>query len=81
MTNGEVDFVARNPDGLVYYQVAATVLDENTLKRELAPLERITDHFPKMLLTLDETGSGTTRSGIRLLNAIDGGDIFAVREN
>ncbi len=52
----EVDFVARDMTGVTYYQVAATVLDENTLKRELEPLEKIPDHYPKILLTLDEIG-------------------------
>ena len=37
----EVDFVARYSEGMAYYQVSSTVLDENTLKRELEPLQRI----------------------------------------
>ena len=71
LTDGEVDFVAENADGIIYYQVAATVLDGNTLKRELASLEKINDHFPKVLLTLDEIGSGTTHNGIRQLNVLN----------
>lgn len=67
----EVDFVARDMTGVTYYQVAATVLDENTLKRELEPLEKIPDHYPKILLTLDEIGAGTNYNGIRHLNLID----------
>jgi len=71
MTNGEVDFVAEGEDGITYYQVSASVLDENTLKRELASLEKIPDHFPKILLTLDEIGTGTSHNGIRNINALD----------
>lgn len=67
----EVDFVARDMTGITYYQVAATVLDENTLKRELEPLEKIPDHYPKILLTLDEIGVGANYNGIRHLNLID----------
>jgi len=67
----EVDFVARDMSGVAYYQVAATVLDETTLKRELEPLEKIPDHYPKVLLTLDEIGVGTNYYGIRHLNLID----------
>ena len=37
-----------------YIQVAANVRDEQTLTRELAPLRKIPDHYPKMILTLDE---------------------------
>jgi predicted AAA+ superfamily ATPase len=68
---GEVDFVALNANGVAYYQVAATVLDENTLRRELNSLEKIRDHYPKYLLTLDEVGSGTYHNGIKQLNALD----------
>ena len=33
--------------------MAATVRDENVLKRELTPLRSIKDQYPKYLLTLD----------------------------
>ena len=42
----EVDFVAMDEDGIVYYQVAATVRDEATLNRELASLQQINDQYP-----------------------------------
>jgi predicted AAA+ superfamily ATPase len=71
LDSGEVDFVTQSSEGLSYYQVAATVLDENTLKRELASLEKITDHSPKYLLTLDEVGAGDSHNGIRQLNVLD----------
>jgi predicted AAA+ superfamily ATPase len=50
----EVDFVAMDPGGRSYYQVAATVREKATLERELAPLQKISDHYPKYILTLDE---------------------------
>jgi len=71
LANGEVDFVAKNADGIVYYQVAATVLDQNTLQRELESFLKIDDHYPKILLTLDEIGTGTMDNGIKHLNALD----------
>ncbi len=71
LPDGEVDFVALNADGVNYYQVAVTVMDESTLRRELSSLEKISDHFPKILLTLDNVGAGTTHNGIRQLNALD----------
>ncbi len=61
----------KDGDGVTYYQVSASVLDENTLKRELEPLQRISDHHPKYLLTLDEIGAGANYDGIRQLNLID----------
>ena len=52
--NLEVDFVAMDNDEISYYQVAATVRDESTLRRELRPLQKINDHYRKYILTLDE---------------------------
>lgn len=43
-----------NEKGITYIQVAATVRDENTLARELKSLKSIKDHYPKLILTLDE---------------------------
>lgn len=67
----EVDFVADTHDGLIYYQVSASVLEESTLKRELEPLKKIPDHYPKLLLTLDEIGAGADYEGIRQKNILD----------
>ncbi len=66
----EVDFVAMDQKKITYYQVAATVRDESILCRELAPLEKINDHYPKLILTLDEDPEGDY-NGIRRINALD----------
>ena len=66
----EVDFVAMKPNKTVYYQVAASVRDEKTLQRELAPLQKINDHYPKMILTLDEDPEADY-NGIRRVNVLD----------
>ena len=66
----EVDFVAGSMDGIIYYQVSATVLETTTLRRELEPLEKIPDNYPKILLTLDEVGAGTNHDGIRQVNLL-----------
>jgi len=67
----EIDFVTNNAGGICYYQVSASVLDENTLKRELAPLQKITDAHPKYLLTLDEIMPNANHEGIRQINVLD----------
>jgi len=67
----EVDFVAVKMNKVTYYQVSASVLDENTLNRELEPLKKIDDNYPKILLTLDEIGKDSNHEGIQQLNAID----------
>lgn len=70
MEDLEVDFVAVNPAGTVYYQVAATVREEETLKRELRSLEKIRDHYPKVILTLDEDPEADFE-GIRKINVLE----------
>lgn len=66
----EVDFVAQNNRGTAYFQVALTVRDEKTLERELRPLLSIRDHYPKVILTLDEDPE-VQYDGIRRINARD----------
>jgi predicted AAA+ superfamily ATPase len=68
--DAEVDFIATNEDGLNYYQVALSVRDENTLLRELKPLDRISDHNPKFLLTRDDDPV-TSHNGIKQINILD----------
>lgn len=66
----EVDFVAVDNKKTVYFQVAATVRDETTLQRELASLEKIHDHYPKFILTLDEDPEADF-NGIRRVNVLE----------
>ena len=66
----EVDFVAMDGKRTIYYQVAATVRDEKTLQRELAPLRKIDDYYPRIILTLDEDPEADYK-GIRRINVLD----------
>ena len=67
---GEVDFVVQKHDGnREYYQVAYTVNDEKTLKRELSSLEKIKDSYPKYLLTTDF--DNINYNGIQKINILD----------
>ncbi len=68
--NLEIDFAAMNEEGIHYYQVSASVRDENTLQRELASLQKISDHYPKFILALDEDPA-SDYNGIKRINAID----------
>lgn len=68
--NQEVDFVAFKGADTEYYQVVLSVLDEQTLKRELGALESIADHNPKFLITLDPFPV-TSHNGIKQINALD----------
>lgn len=66
----EVDFVASKAERKVYYQVAASVLDDATRERELKPLEAIPDAYEKVLLTMDRTFIRDFE-GIRNINIVD----------
>ncbi len=68
--NLAVDFVVRTKEGFTQYiQVSQTVQNPTTLARELAPLNSISDHHEKLLITMDfDTG---TYNGIKKINAID----------
>lgn len=65
----EVDFVAVRDKKTEYYQVSASVLDENTLSRELASFEQINDNYKKYLITLDDFIGD--HAGIQHINLID----------
>ena len=67
----EIDFVIVNSNEIEYYQVALTVLDENTLKRELDAFKNIKDNYPKYLITLDDVMVNTDYDGIKVVNALE----------
>lgn len=71
LDDGEIDFIAVDGNDISYYQVSATTLNEDTLKRELAPLKRIEDNYPKYLLTLDEIFGSADYEGIKKRNVLE----------
>lgn len=66
----EIDFVAIKDGAITYIQVALTVREESTLKRELKPLSSVKDSFPKILLTMDNFPV-IYHNGIKQLYALD----------
>ena len=66
----EVDFIALNENGVQYFQVSASVRNKETLLNELRGLEKISDHNPKYLITLDDDPS-VSYNGIRQINILD----------
>ncbi len=66
----EVDFVVENSNGTEYYQISATVMDETKFKSEIEPLNKIKNHYPKYLITLDRYDFGNYH-GIKIINAVD----------
>lgn len=68
--NSEVDFIAGKNDRLHYFQVTASLTDENTFNREISPLQNLSDNYPKTILTLDRFTIGDYK-GIEVVNAVD----------
>lgn len=64
----EIDFVATNRDDRLYVQVCKELPKESD--REIANLMEIKDHFPKVVVTLDDYASGNI-NGIRILYLVD----------
>lgn len=67
---GEIDFVTNGADGRKYYQVAQSVANPSTLKRELKTLQALTDNYPKTLITLDDERP-VSHDGIQQIYALD----------
>lgn len=65
----EIDFVAELNGERMYYQVSATVVNEETFEREIAPLKRVRDNYPKYIITMDELPMD--EDGIKIINIID----------
>ena len=70
----EIDFVATNRDDRLYIQVCRELPKESD--REIANLMEIKDHFPKMVVTLDDYASGNV-NGIKIVHLAD----FLLNEN
>lgn len=52
--NFEVDFVATKNEFTIYVQVAYLLASEKTIQREFGAFEKINDHFPKYVVTMDD---------------------------
>ena len=51
----EIDFIGEIKGKKVYIQVAYKLTEQTTIDREFAPLLEIRDHYPKYVVSMDET--------------------------
>ena len=49
-----MDFIATKVDDKLYVQVTESMTSEDVRKRELAPLQKISDNYEKIVLSLNE---------------------------
>jgi len=68
--DAEVDFTAFKGDNIEYFQVTRSMLSEDVSKREIRSLKRISDNYPKTILSLDKI-KVDPGNGIKHLNLID----------
>lgn len=68
--NSEVDFIVTNTNDKMYVQVTEAMTSEDVRKRELAPLQKISDNYEKIVLSLDP-GMDSSYDGIKSINLID----------
>ena len=66
----EIDFVAKSNEETRYFQVTETLIDKNTLEREVAPFRNTGDFYEKTIITADKTYV-TNFDGIKIVNLID----------
>ena len=70
LDNKEVDFVATKTDEKKYIQVTEAMTSSETRERELAPLQKISDNYEKLVIAMDP-GLTQDQDGIKIVNAID----------
>ena len=68
--NSEVDFIATKADNKNYVQVTESMTSEDVRKRELSPLQKISDNYEKIILSLNP-GMDSSYNGIKSINLID----------
>ena len=68
--NAEVDFIATKADDKIYVQVTESMTSEDVRKRELAPLQKISDNYEKIVLSMNP-GMDSSYEGIKSMDLIE----------
>ncbi|MGN0734320.1 MAG: ATP-binding protein [Anaerovoracaceae bacterium] len=68
--NLEVDFIATKADDKMYVQVTESMTSDEVRRRELAPLQKISDNYEKIVLSMN-TGMDSSYEGIKSISLMD----------
>jgi len=68
--DAEIDFIATKSKEKIYIQVTYLLATEKTIKREFGPLLKISDNYPKYVLSMDEI-FGNDYEGVQRINIVD----------
>lgn len=68
--SAEVDFIGVNPDDKLYVQVTESMVNEEVRRRELEPLQKISDNYQKVVLSM-EPGLDSSYDGIQSVNLME----------
>lgn len=72
MPTGEIDFVAKKGQQVIYFQVAYKLSGHDTIKREFGNLMAINDNYPKYVVTMEDiTGPLKEYPGINHIHLRD----------
>ena len=66
----EIDFIAANVKETIYIQVTESITSKNVLERELNPLNKVSDNYEKIILSMDKNIT-QSYDGIKVKNIID----------
>lgn len=68
MRKGEIDFIAKKEDRVLYFQVAYLLANEQTIEREYSAYNSINDNYEKFVVSLDDV-MFPSNSGIQHIQA------------
>lgn len=72
LPSGEIDFVAKRDNQVMYFQVAYKLSNPETIKREFGNLQAIRDDYPKYVITMEDiTGPLKEYPGINHIHLRD----------
>jgi predicted AAA+ superfamily ATPase len=67
----EIDFIATLGDEKMYLQVCKSLIGDQVWDREYGAFSGLNDHYPKYVLSLDDSGFTTNNDGIKWMNIKD----------